>query len=129
MRHDRAGEAARLLGQTVVITAELAGRLPRRAPARGRPLPHVLECVLDEVDVHRTLKLLEELDTELDHATRGCGAGRAGALADSLVLEIGDLTWAAASGRTRPRPVSRRVDGRARRHAVLSREVSPWVRS
>ena len=103
VRRDRVEEARRVLGHAVVIATELAEQLSPGVPGQWRPTPHVVESVLDEVDVQRTLVHLEELDAELEHRARGRGTRRAAALADSLVNEIGDLTCAAASGRARPR--------------------------
>jgi hypothetical protein len=111
VRRDRAEEAAPLLGHAAVIATELAEGLPTGASGQRRSGRQVAESVLDEVDVQWTLGVLEELDAQLEHRARGCGADRAAALAGSLVVEIEDLTWAAASGRARPRTdPHRRVD-------------------
>jgi len=103
VRRDRAPEAARLLGLATVIATELDERLtPGASGQRPSPL-HIVESVLDEEDVQRTLVLLEEFDAELDDMARGHGARQAAALAGGLVGEIAGLAGAAASGRTRPR--------------------------
>jgi hypothetical protein len=108
----RLGDAARqhhveaadsLLVNAVAIAAELARRLPCEELRQNPPTAHIAAEVLDEVDVLRTLALLEELDGDLDRTARGERAARAPALARTVLARIDALARAAASGRTRSR--------------------------
>jgi hypothetical protein len=113
--------AARLLDDAVAIAAELARRLP---PGEGGeqevPPLHVVVHALGEVEVQRSLGLLEKLDAELDRSARGGAAAEASGLADRLGTEIDALAAAAASGQIRARS-----GHGCRAIAVLPTVVSP----
>jgi hypothetical protein len=103
VRRHRVKVAARLLDDAVAIAAELARRLPAGVGRPADPPPQVFVDTIDEVEVQRSLALLEELDAELDRAARGGGAAGAPGLADRLGTKIDALAAAAASGRVRAR--------------------------
>jgi hypothetical protein len=133
----RLGDAARqhhveaadpLLVTAVAIAAELARRLPCEELRQNAPTAHIAVEVLDEVDVLRTLVLLEELDGDLDRTASGDRAARAPALARTVLARIDALARAAASGRTRSRQrgrVSIRPGDSTRSHACCGDEQSP----
>jgi hypothetical protein len=103
-RHHHVETVDPLLINAVAIATELARRLPCGRLRRNAPTAHVAVDVLDEVDVQRTLVLLEELDAELDRTARGDKGDRgAPALARAVLARIDALARAAASGRTRSR--------------------------
>jgi hypothetical protein len=95
--------AARLLDAAVAIAAELARGLPPAEGGQTAGTPHLVVDTLDEVEVQRSLGLVQELDAELERTARGGSAPEAPGMAGRLGTEIDALAAAAASGQVRTR--------------------------
>jgi hypothetical protein len=106
VRRHQVKVAARLLDGAVAIAAELERGLPPGESGQAVAAPHLVAGVLDEVEVQRSLGLVQELDAELERIARGGGDDEAPGLAGRLGREIDALAAAAASGQvhTRMRP-------------------------
>jgi hypothetical protein len=101
--------AARLLDGAVAIAAELERGLPATEGGQAVAAPHLVADILDEVEVQRSLGLVQELDAELERIARGGGDDDAPGLAGRLGAEIDALAAAAASGHMHTRIRSPRL--------------------
>jgi hypothetical protein len=101
--------AARLLDGAVAVATEIARGLPQAEGWQALAAPHLAMDILDEVEVQRSLGLVQELDAELERSAREGGAAGGPGLAHQLGTEIDALAAAAASGRIRTRVRSPRL--------------------